>query len=137
MKIDPYLTFDGQCGPAFQFYAKCLNGTLEAFLTFAETPACNEVPEDFRDKIIHARLAVGDQVIMGSDCPPHQPYEPIRGISVSINVDRVVEAERVFNALVEGGQVRMPLQKTFWAERFGMLVDRFGVPWMVNCEKDQ
>ncbi|WP_342246425.1 VOC family protein [Pseudomonas sp. OTU5201] len=137
MKIDPYLTFDGQCGPAFQFYAKVLNGTLEAFLSFAESPACDDVPENFRDKIMHARLAVGDQVIMGSDCPPQAPFQGINGISVSINVDRIVEAERVFNALAEGGQVQMPLAQTFWAARFGMLVDRFGVPWMINCEKDQ
>lgn len=137
MKIDPYLTFDGQCGPAFRFYAQVLNGTLEAFLTFAESPASNEVPAGFGDKIMHARLAVGDQVIMGSDCPPQAPFQGIHGISVSINVDRVVEAERVFKALAEGGQVQMPLAQTFWAARFGMLVDRFGVPWMINCEKDQ
>lgn len=136
MLINPYLTFDGQCGPAFQFYAKVLNGNLEALFTFAESPAEGDVPEDFRDKIMHARLAVGDQVLMGSDCPPQVPYRGISGVSISINVDRIAEAERVFNALADGGQVQMPLAQTFWAARFGLLVDRFGVSWMVNCEKD-
>ncbi len=137
MKIDPYLTFDGQCEAAFKFYAQCLGGILEALLTYGETPAGADVPADHRSKIVHARLAVGDQVLMGSDSHPGCPYESIRGISVSLNLDRTTEAERIFNALADQGTVQMPLQQTFWAARFGMLVDRFGVPWMINCEKDQ
>jgi PhnB protein len=137
MKINAYLTFDGQCEAAFKFYAQCLGGTLEAMFTFGDTPAAGDVPEGLRDKIMHARLVVGDQVLMASDNHPECPYEGIKGCSVSLNVDNIAEAERIFSALGEQGRVEMPLQQTFWAARFGMLVDRFGVPWMINCETDQ
>ncbi|WPC04894.1 VOC family protein [Pseudomonas benzenivorans] len=133
MNINPYLTFDGDCEAAFGFYAQCLGGTLQALLRFGETPAGAEVPADCRDKVMHACLMWGDQALMGSDCHPTQPYEPIRGCWVTLHPDSVAEAERIFAALGEGGSVQMPLQQTFWAERFGMLVDRFGVPWMINC----
>jgi PhnB protein len=93
-----------------------------------------QVPAEWRDKIMHARLIVGDKVLMGSDAPPEH-YEGTKGFSVSLGVDSMAEAERMFRALAENGTVRMPLQKTFWAEGFGMLVDRFGIPWMVNCEQ--
>ncbi|MGH8354939.1 MAG: VOC family protein [Pseudomonas sp.] len=135
MKINPYLTFDGHCEAAFRFYAQCLGGSLEV-LPFGETPACGDVPADYRDKIMHACLRVGEQTLMGSDCHPAMPYESIRGCSVTLNLDGAAEAERIFNALAERGTVQMPLQQTFWALRFGMLVDRFGVPWMINCEKE-
>jgi PhnB protein len=137
MRINPYLSFDGQCEAAFRFYAECLGGTLEMMVRYGETPGCDEVPRDYHGKIIHARLVAGGDVLMGSDCTPACPYEPIRGCSVSINVDSVAEAERIFGTLAEGGTVEMPIAETFWAERFGMLVDRFGVPWMVNCEKKE
>jgi len=137
MKINPYLTFDGHCEAAFKFYAQCLGGTLETLMPFGETPACGDVPADHRDKVMHACLRVGDQVLMGSDCHPAQPFESIRGCSVTLQLDSMAEAERIFNALAEQGTVQMPLQQTFWAVRFGMLVDRFGVPWMINCEKEQ
>ena len=137
MKINAYLTFDGQCEAAFTFYAQCLGGTLEAMFTFGDTPAAGDVPEGLRDKIMHARLVVGDQVLMASDNHPERPYEGIKGCTVSLNVDSIAEAERIFSALAEQGRVEMPLQQTFWAVRFGMLVDRFGVPWMINCETDQ
>jgi len=137
MKISPYLTFDGNCQAAFEFYAQCLRGTIEKLLRFGETPACEHVPADYQDKIMHVRLEVGDQVLMGSDCHPAQPYEGIRGSSVTLNLDSISEAERIFSALAEQGTQQMPMQETFWAVRFGMLVDRFGVPWIINCEKDQ
>ena len=138
MRLNPYLTFDGQCEAAFRFYAQCLGGTVDAMFRFGESPECDEVlSPEMRERIMHARLVVGDQVLMGSDTTPEHPYEPIRGCSVSLNVDRVADAERIFNALADNGAVLMPLAQTFWAARFGMCVDRFGVPWMVNCEKDQ
>lgn len=137
MKINPYLIFNGDCKEAFTFYAQCLPGTIEAMMTFGETPARDHVPEDCRDRIIHVRLLAGDQVLMGSDTTPERPYNGINGCSVSLNVTRIAEAERVFAALADGGTIQMPLEATFWAVRFGMLVDRFGVPWMVNCETDQ
>ena len=96
----------------------------------------DKVSPEWRGKIIHARMQIGDDVLMGSDAPPEH-YEPTKGCSLSISVDDAKEAERIFNALSEKGKVQMPIQQTFWAERFGMLVDRYGIPWMVNCEKSQ
>ena len=137
MKINPYLIFNGDCKAAFTFYAESLNGNIEAMLTFGETPAGDHVPKDLHNLIIHTRLAVGDQAIMGSDTTPDRPTDEMSGCSISLNVDSIAEAERVFSALSEDGTAQMPLEQTFWAARFGMLVDRFGVSWMINCEKDQ
>ncbi|MGW8465972.1 VOC family protein [Pseudomonas sp. GL-B-19] len=137
MKINPYLIFNGDCKAAFTFYAQSLPGKIEAMMTFGETPAGEHVPTDLHNLIIHTRLVVGDQAIMGSDTTPDRPVDDMAGFSVSLNVDSIAEAERVFAALSKDGTVQMPLEQTFWAARFGMLVDRFGVSWMVNCEKDQ
>ena len=94
----------------------------------------DQVPAEWRQQILHARLTVGDEVLMGSDAPPERYKQP-QGISVSLNTKDTSEAERIFHALAENGTVQMPLQETFWAVRFGMLVDRFGTPWMINCEQ--
>jgi PhnB protein len=134
MQMNPYLFFDGQCEAAFKFYAKVLGGEIIAMLPHEGTPAAENVPPAWRSKIIHARMVVGDKVLMGSDAPPdHQ--QAMQGFSVTLGIDDPAEAERVFHALAENGTVRMPIGETFWAERFGMLVDQFGTPWMVNCEK--
>jgi PhnB protein len=133
MQLIAYLTFNGQCEAAFKFYEKCLGGKIVAMMTHAGTPAEAQTPPEWRNKILHARLTVGDAVLMASDAPPgHQ--EPAKGFSVHIGTEDPAEADRVFNALAQNGTVRMPIAKTFWAERFGMLVDQFGTPWMVNCE---
>jgi PhnB protein len=137
LKLNPYLTFDGNCEAAFNYYADVLRGQIVAKFTFAETPAAEHVPAEVRDRIMHARLVIGDQVLMGSDGAPQCPYEAVKGMSVSLNVDSVTEAERIWKALSKNGTEMMPLQQTFWAERYGMCVDQFGVPWMVNCEKKQ
>ena len=134
MQLNPYLTFNGQCEAAFKFYEQCLGGKIEAMMPHAGTPAEEHVPVEWRDKIMHARLAVGDGVLMGSDAPPER-YEKPRGFSVSLQIKDPAQAERAFYALAEGGAVQMPIQPTFWAARFGMLVDRFGTPWMINCDK--
>jgi PhnB protein len=134
MQLNPYLTFNGQCEAAFKLYEKCLRGKIEAMVSHGDSPMANQVPPEWRKKVLHARLVVGDEVLMGSDAPPER-YEAPKGFSVSISVDDPAEAERIFHALAENGAVQMPLQKTFWAVRFGMLVDRFGIPWMVNCEQ--
>ena len=136
MKLNAYLSFDDQCEAAFRFYQQVFGGTLEALNRFGDTPVCDHVPESHRDRIMHARLVVDDQAIMGSDSIPEHPYEGIKGVSIAINVDSIAEAERVFGALSDGGHIIMPLDQTFWAARFGMFVDRFGVSWMINCEKD-
>jgi PhnB protein len=92
-----------------------------------------QTPPEKLDKIMHASLIVGDTVLMGSDAPP-QFFEKPQGFSVSLVFDDAVEAEQIFNALAENGTVQMPIQETFWAARFGMVVDRFGTPWMINCD---
>jgi PhnB protein len=137
MQLTSYLIFNGQAEAAFKFYETCLRGKITSMMRFGEAPACEQVPEQTRDWLIHVRLEIGNQLLMASDCPPDRPYEGIKGCSVSIQVDTKAEGERIFNALKENGTVQMPYEKTFWAARFGMLVDQFGVPWMVNCEKDQ
>jgi PhnB protein len=134
MQLNPYLYFDGQCKAAFEFYEKCLGGKIVALQTHGDSPTADKVSEEWCDKILHARLNVGDQVLMGSDSPPQYQEKP-QGFSVSINLKDPAEAERIFHALAENGTVKMPFQETFWAARFGMLVDQFGIPWMVNCER--
>jgi PhnB protein len=136
MQLNPYLVFDGQCEAAFRFYENCLGGKIEALVPFEGSPVAGQVPAELATKILHARLVVGDQILMGSDAPPGR-YEAPKGISVSIGIDDAAAAERIFNALAEGGTVQMPMEQTFWALRFGMVVDRFGIPWMVNCEGPQ
>lgn len=133
MRVNTYLTFNGNCAEAFEFYAESLRGTIAMMLTHAEAPNASQVPAEWQNKVMHTRLEIGDQVLMGSDAPPAM-FEPPQGFSVSLAVDSAAEAERIYQALADGGTVRMPLQQTFWAERFAMLVDRFGVPWMINYE---
>jgi PhnB protein len=134
MQLNPYLTFNGQCEAAFKFYEKVLGAKIEAMLTYGGSPMVDKTPPDWRDKIMHTRLTVGGNVLMGSDAPPDR-YEPMKGITVTLGFDDPAEAERIFNALADGATVQMPIQQTFWAARFGMLVDRFGAPWMINCEQ--
>ena len=136
MKMNPYLTFGGDCEAAFKFYEKTLGGTIEAMFTHEDTPMAEEVPADWRKKIMHASLKVGGGVLMGSDAPPAS-REAVAGFSVSLQIEAPAEAERVFQALAANGTVKMPIQETFWALRFGMLVDQFGVPWMVNCDRPE
>ena len=135
MQTHPYLFFQGNCKEAFEFYAKVLGGKVEAMMTHEGTPAAEHVPPEWRGKIMHARLVIGDTVLMASDAPPDRSEGAMKGFSVNVTVEKPAEAERVFHALAEKGTVQMPIQETFWADRFGMLVDRFGTPWMVNCEK--
>jgi PhnB protein len=101
--------------------------------THAGTPAAEHVPPEWLNKIMHVTLKVGDSVLMGSDAPPDR-YKKPEGFTVNIALSDVAEAERIFHALSENGTVGMPIQQTFWAERWGMLTDQYGIPWMVNCE---
>jgi PhnB protein len=134
MQINPYLSFNGTCDAAFKFYETVLGGKILMKMTYGESPMAAQTAPADKDKIMHVRLAVGDMLLMGADAPP-QFYEPMKGIVVSLGIEAPAEAERVFAALSENGTVRMPIQETFWAQRFGMLTDQFGTPWMVNCEK--
>jgi PhnB protein len=134
MQLSPYLNFNGQCEAAFKFYERVLGGKIEAMITYAGTPAEEHAPPELRNKILHARLIVGSDALMGSDAPPDR-YDAPKGFSVSLQIDDPADAERIFHALTENGIVQLPIQQTFWAERFGMLVDQFGIAWMVNCGK--
>ena len=133
MQLNAYLVFNGQCEAAFKFYEKALGGKILAMFTHAGTPAAEQVPPEWLNKIMHVTLKAGDSILMGSDAPPDRYTQP-KGITVNIAVDDVAEAERIFHALSENGKVGMPIQQTFWAERWGMLTDQYGIPWMVNCE---
>ncbi|WP_428849615.1 VOC family protein [Imbroritus primus] len=133
MQVNPYLNFNGNCKEAFAFYAKVLKTDIVMMLPFSGTPMADQAPPEMRDLIAHAQLRIGDCVLMASDAPSH--YEQPKGMNVTLGIEAPEEAERVFNALAEGGTVQMPLAETFWAQRFGMVVDRFGIPWMINCEK--
>ena len=132
---NPYLAFDGKCEAAFKFYERCLGGKIVAMIPYSGMPSSEHVPPEHRDRIMHARLMLGNQVLMGGDAHPGQPFEGVKGCSVAIQVDTPDEAERLFKALGEKATIVMPLQQTSWAVRFGMLTDQFGVPWMINCEK--
>ncbi|GAA3850285.1 VOC family protein [[Pseudomonas] carboxydohydrogena] len=135
MKINPYLFFNGQCEEAVKFYAKVLGGKIELMLPYKDMPGDEKPPAEFANHIMHARMSVGDQVILASDAGPGRYNKP-QGFDVSLNVDTVEEAERIFKGLSEGAQsIGMPLGETFWAERFGAFVDKFGTNWMVNCNK--
>jgi PhnB protein len=132
MNIHAYLTFDGQCEAAFTHYAECLGGDLQ-LMRMGESPEAANIPTQFHQRVMHVCLTVGDQLLMASDTCPGMPYEGIKGCSISLQVSNVPEAERLFAALSTGGTVQMELQQTFWATRFAMLTDRFGVSWMINC----
>jgi PhnB protein len=130
-----YLAFDGTCAEAMKFYERALDAKLEVLMTNGASPIAEHCPPGAADRILHARLALpGGGVLMAGDCPGGMPYEGIKGVSLTLNYDTVREAERTFQALVEGGKVTMPMQPAFWAKTWGMLVDRFGTPWIVNGE---
>lgn len=137
MQIANYLFFKDNAAEAFDFYARCLGGKVTMKVTMGEMPNTENLPAEVRALVAHVRLAVGDAVLMGSDwCGPGpEPYPGIHGNAVSVSVDEPEEAERLFKALAEGGQVTMPIDETEWALRFGMLRDRYGAKWMVNCNR--
>ena len=133
MQMNPYLSFKGECEAAFKFYEHCLGGQLGAIFRYAGTPLADQVPADWSDKVMHGSLKVGDQVLMGGDVAPGR-YEEPKGFSMSLHIKSTADGERIFHELARDGRVVLPLEKTFWAARFGMLVDRFGIPWLINCE---
>jgi PhnB protein len=133
MQSNTYLFFDGECKAAFKFYEQCLGGKIGDMMTYGDAPMSEEIPSEQRDRIMHANLTVGSMVLMGSDTPPDGFNKP-QGFAVHLEFDDLVEAERIFQKLAENGTVKMPFQETFWSTRFGMLVDRFGTPWMINVQ---
>lgn len=133
MQISPYLSFRGECDAAFRFYETCLGGKVGDIFRYAGSPMADQVPPEWADKVMHASITVGGQVLMGGDVVAERYQQP-QGFSLSIHLQSTSEAERIFDELAAGGTIVMPLEHTFWAARFGMVVDRFGIPWLLNCE---
>lgn len=131
--VQPYLFFGGRCEEAVEFYRKALGAEVEMLMRYKESPEPpppGMVPPGFEDKVMHASFRIGDSTIMASDgCDETKGFE---GFSLSLSLKTEAEVDRAFAALADGGEVRMPLGKTFWSPRFGMLVDRFGIGWMVS-----
>jgi PhnB protein len=132
VQIEPRisLVFNGECDAAFTLYQQCLGGTVTFRLAWGDSPMADQAPPEWRDKILHATLTLGGTALSGADV---LSYQRPQGFQVQLNLDDVAEAERIFTQLAEGGEVTVPLQQTFWAQRFGAVVDRFGVPWSINC----
>ncbi len=132
MQVTTHLAFSGNCKIAFETYAKLLGGKITFMMTQGESPMADQVPPAMKDKIMHAALEVpGGGVIQGADHPEGKEAKP-HGFSVCVTVKDAAEAERIFKGLSEGGKVQMEFQKTFWSPGFGMCIDKFEVPWMVN-----
>jgi PhnB protein len=134
MRLNPHVTFDGQCEAAFKFYEKRLGGKIVMMMTYGDSPLSDQMPPDWRGKILHATFAWGGHILQGADAPPER-YQKPQGFSIMLNIGDAAEADRIFQALADKGAVQVPVQETFWARRFGVLVDQFGMPWMINCGK--
>jgi len=127
------LIFNGNCEAAFEFYRQHMSGKIEFMLRWGESPMAKDAPPQWKDKILHARIVIGDTELLGGDVLP-ESYEAPQGFSILVGLDDITETERLFHALAESGSVRMALQETFWARRFGSVVDQFGIPWTFNFE---
>ena len=133
MTLNPYIMFNGQCRAAFQFYEQHLGGKILFSMTHSEAPGCENIPESSRELILHIAMQLGTSTLMASDAPPNR-FEPPQGFSLALSFNSIPDVERTFNALADGGNIKLPLAKTFWSELFGMVTDRFGIPWMVSCD---
>ena len=133
MEISPYLTFKGECEAAFSFYAECLGGTLGEVFRYGGSPLAGEAPPDWKDKVMHTSLKIGNQVLLGADVAPAR-YEEPKGFSLSLQLSDTAAAKRIYTQLSTNGRIVMPLEKTFWAALFGVVTDRFGISWLINCE---
>lgn len=131
MQLTTYLAFDGDCRAAFEMYERVLGGKIIFMMTHAESPMAEQIAPEWKDTIMHASLQTPGGLIQGADHPQGRKVEP-SGFCVSVQVDEKAEAARIFKALAEGGKTQMEFQQTFWSPGFGMCIDKFGVPWMVN-----
>jgi PhnB protein len=132
MKLSIHLTYKGQCEAAFAFYQRCLGGTIVTMLKYGDSPIAAQVPLEWQDNIVHATLTFGELSLAGVDLLPTDYARP-EGFFTLLEVDEPSEAERIFHSLAENGIVKLPMQETFWASRFGVLVDPFGIPWEISC----
>ena len=131
----PYLGFDGNCAEAMRYYEKVFGGTIKVMMSGAQSPMASQIPKEFADRILNAQLELpGGGLLYAGDAPAHMPYQGNKGFSLALNFDSIDEAEGIFNALASGGQITMPFAETFWAAKFGMLVDKYGVAWIINAQ---
>jgi PhnB protein len=130
--LELHIGFGGQCEAAFNFYERCFGGKIETMLTWGNSPMVGDVPPEWHQKICHATLTVGANVLAGADVPPEQ-YERPAGFQILLGIDEPAAADRIFQALAADGTVKLPMQKTFWSSRYGIVIDQFGVPWEINC----
>ncbi len=134
MKLYTYLNYGGNCRQAFEFYAKHLGGKITALTTHGELPDASNVPPEWKNAVLHARIELGETVVMAADIPPDR-FQPMRSAYLSLLVTSIDEAERIYTLLSNGGQIFMPMEETFFAHRFAMLRDRFGTSWMLLFER--
>lgn len=134
MKLYTYLNYGGNCRQAFEFYAKHLGGKITALTTHGEVADASNVPPEWKNAVLHARIELGETVVMAADIPPDR-FQPIRSAYLSLLVTSIDEAERIYALLSDGGQIFMPMEETFFAHRFAMLRDRFGTSWMLLFER--
>ncbi|GGP23575.1 VOC family protein [Silvimonas iriomotensis] len=133
MQVQPYLTFNGDCEAALAFYGQVLGGQITFMMRFKDAPGTEPVDPAWADKIMHCNFSAGSTQFMAADCSPERASAKKSGFTMSVAVDTAAEGEKIFNGLAADGQITMPFQATFWTKGFGMLVDKFGTPWMVNC----
>jgi PhnB protein len=132
LKLYTYLNYGGNCRQAFEFYVEHLGGTITELTTHGELPE-SHVPPEWRNAVLHARMTLGETVLLGADIPPDR-FQPMRSAYLTLIVDSNDEAERIYDLLKDGGQIFMPMEETFFARRFAMLRDRFGTSWMLLHE---
>jgi PhnB protein len=133
VSLSAYVSFKGECEAAFKFYEEALGAKPGLLFRYTDSPMADAVPAGWDSKIMHGSITIAGQLLEGADAPPDRYDEP-KGFSLSLNVPTAEEAERLFEQLAVDGRVRYAIGKTFWSERFGMVIDRFGIPWMINCE---
>jgi PhnB protein len=132
MKMHTYLNYGGNCAEAFKFYEKHLGGKIGMMMTHADSPGPSNVPEEWKNTVLHAQITIGEALLMGADIPS---YKPMRSAYLSLSVDSDAEAERIYGVLSEGGEIFMPMQEAFFATRFAQLRDKFGTSWMIIHER--
>lgn len=129
----PYLSFDGNCAEAMRHYENVFGGKIKSITSYGDSPFADQMPPECADKIMNAQLELpGGGLLYAGDCPPHVQSNGIHGVGLALNFGDVDEAEKIFDRLAEGGGVTMPFAPTFWAEKFGMVSDKFGVEWLIN-----
>lgn len=132
MKMNTYVNFAGRCAEAFRYYEKHLGAKVGMVMTHAQAPGPSPVRPDWKDAVLHGRISIGETELMAADIPN---AEPMRSAYLTLRVDTDGDAQRVFSALSDGGQILMPMEETYFASRFGQVRDRFGVNWMILCER--